>query len=103
MVRLKSPDELKTFLITTRLIRADQWSVIEGELTSGDDVAKALELMERRQILTNLQTRRILKGDTQGLVLGRYKLLYRNASGSFARVYRAEAVDDGATVALKLL
>lgn len=103
MVRLKSPDELKKFLITSRLIRADQWSAIEGEFTSGNDVAKALEIMERRQILTNLQTRRILKGETEGLVLGRYKLLYRNASGSFARVYRAEAVDDGAIVALKLL
>ncbi len=103
MVHLKSHEELKRFLITGRLIRADQWSEIEADVVNGETVPDVLSLMERRQILTNLQTKRILKGDIEGLVLGRYKLMYRNASGSFARVYRAEAIDDGSTVAVKLL
>ncbi|MEZ6123508.1 MAG: serine/threonine-protein kinase [Planctomycetaceae bacterium] len=103
MVKLKSSNELKSFLITSRLIRADQWTEIQPGLDSSAGVAEILDLMERRQILTSLQTGRILKGDTEGLVLGRYKLMYRNASGSFARVYRAEAIDDHSTVAVKLL
>ena len=103
MVQLKSQDELRKFLITSRLIRPEQWSDVEADLANGEGVSDVLNLMERRQILTNLQTKRILKGDTDGLVLGRYKLMYRNASGSFARVYRAEAVDDGSSVAVKLL
>ncbi|MEZ6130173.1 MAG: serine/threonine-protein kinase [Planctomycetaceae bacterium] len=103
MVRLKSTDELKTFLITSRLVPPRQWSAVQDELVNGEGVDEVLALLERRQILTSLQTRRILKGETEGLILGRYKLMYRNASGSFARVFRAEAVDDGSTVALKLL
>ena len=103
MVHLKSQDDLKRFLITSRLIRPEQWSELGANIVNGESVPDILSLMERRQILTSLQTKRILKGDTDGLVLGRYKLMYRNASGSFARVYRAEAVDDGSVVAVKLL
>ncbi len=103
MVHLKSQDDLKRFLITSRLIRPEQWTELSSGVGKNQSVAEVLALMERRQLLTNLQTKRILKGDTEALVLGRYKLLYRNASGSFARVYRAEAVDDGSMVALKLL
>ncbi|WP_145944055.1 serine/threonine protein kinase [Fuerstiella marisgermanici] len=90
-------------MITSRLVRMEQWKQIERELTNGESVAGVLSLMERRQLLTSLQTKRILKGTTDGLVLGNYKLLYRNASGSFARVYRAATLDDQQTVAVKLL
>lgn len=100
---LNTPEQLKRFLITSRLIRPEQWDEIEVELHGGQDAKEILQLMERRQILTTLQTKRIVKGDTDGLVLGRYKLMYRNASGSFARVYRAETVDGSETVAVKLL
>ena len=103
MVDLNSQDELKSFLIASQLLRADQWQQVEAELVNGEDVSAILQLMEGRHILTPLQTRRILKGDTEGLVLGNYKLLYRNASGGFARVYRAETVDGQETVAVKLL
>ena len=102
IVDLKTPEQLKRFLITSRLVRPDQWNAIEIELV-GQSTTDILQLMERRQILTTLQTKRIIKGDTDGLVLGRYKLMYRNASGSFARVYRAETVDGAETVAVKLL
>lgn len=102
MVQLNSIPDLKSFLITSRLLRPDQWKLVEPELNGGD-VKAALQLMERRQLLTSLQSQRILKGNTEGLVLGNYKLLYRNASGSFARVYRAATLDDSQVVAVKLL
>ena len=103
MVELKTPENLKRFLITSRLIRPDQWEEITDQLVNGEGVDEILQLMERRLLLTTLQTQRIKKGDVEGLVLGRYKLLYRNASGSFARVYRAETIDGAETVAVKLL
>ncbi len=103
MVEFTSKDDLKRFLITSQLVRMEQWKHVETELTNGQSIPDVLTLLERRQLLTSLQTQRILKGNTDGLVLGRYKLLYRNASGSFARVYRASTLDDQTTVAVKLL
>jgi eukaryotic-like serine/threonine-protein kinase len=70
---------------------------------AGQKLDAALTTLERRHLLTSLQIERIKKGDTDGLVLGDYKLLYRNASGSFARVYRAASVIDGTMIGLKLL
>ncbi|RLS33621.1 MAG: hypothetical protein DWH78_12525, partial [Planctomycetota bacterium] len=100
---IKSKDGLKSFLLTSRILSPSAWAKVEGEVAEIQDVAAVLQFLERRQLLTPFQTGRILKDETEGLVLGRYKLLYRNASGSFARVFRAECVDDGKTVALKLL
>ena len=81
MAQFTSIEALKKYLITSQILRLDQWQMIEGEFES-DSVADALKLMERRQLLTNLQAQRIAKGNTDGLVLGNYKLLYKNASGS---------------------
>ena len=103
MVHLNNQHELKRFLITSQLIRLDQWAEIKGALTAKTSASDVLSLMEGRQILTTLQTRRILKGETDGLILGNYKLMYKNASGSFARVYRAESLDGTQSVAVKLL
>lgn len=95
--------DLRRFLLTSRLLTQSDWEQVEAELRNGHSVPEILQLLERRHLLTPLQSGRILKGDTEGLVLGRYKLLYRNASGSFARVFRAATIDGNQTVALKLL
>ena len=62
-----------------------------------------LQVLESKNLLTSYQVSRIKKGETDGLVLGDYKLMYRNASGSFARVFRACSVTDGRMVGLKVL
>lgn len=103
MPQPKSQEDLRRFLISSRLIKASEWNQAARAWEPDTGVAEILEILERRQVLSNLQTGRILKGDTDGLVLGDYKLLYRNASGSFARVYRAAHVDTGQMVGLKLL
>jgi serine/threonine protein kinase len=103
MPQIKSKDGLKSFLLTSRLLSPTDWNAVEGQLEHSASVESMLQLLERRQMLTPLQTGRILKGETEGLVLGKYKLLYRNASGSFARVFRAASLDDNSVVALKLL
>src|SRR5207249_2695156 len=49
------------------------------------------------------QTSKLLKGDTEGYFLGGYRLLYKIASGSFGRVFRADEPETGRVVAIKVL
>jgi len=103
MPQITSKDGLKSFLLTSRLLSPNEWNSVDSQLNDSNSVESLLQILERRQLLTPLQTGRILKGETEGLILGKYKLLYRNASGSFARVFRAASLDDNRVFALKLL
>ncbi|CAN5250063.1 serine/threonine-protein kinase [soil metagenome] len=74
------------------------------ELDDRDAPAEAMaRFMERKGHITPLQTSRLLKGETDGYVLGGYRLLYKIASGSFGRVYRGSDPGTGAVVAVKVL
>src|SRR5262245_60981793 len=64
----------------------------------GGEAEPWLRLMERRNFLTPYQTAKLLKGDIDGFVLGGYRLLYKIASGSFGRVYRADDPRTGTVV-----
>jgi serine/threonine protein kinase len=59
--------------------------------------------LERKRYLTPYQSHKMLKGDEDGYFLGGYKILYKIASGSFGRVFRAEDPDTGRVVAIKVL
>lgn len=61
------------------------------------------KLMERKGLITPLQTSKLLKGDMDGYLLGGYRLLYKIASGSFGRVYRGDDPRTGQVVAIKVL
>lgn len=94
---------LEAFLLDQQLVQPEQLQDARRQLgreVTYDGLVKALE---QKTYLTSYQSQKLLKRDTEGLRLGRYKLLYRNAAGSFARVFRACSVDDGQTVALKVL
>ncbi|MCU0703770.1 MAG: serine/threonine-protein kinase [Fimbriiglobus sp.] len=60
-------------------------------------------LMERKRLLTPLQSGKLLKGESDGYFLGGYRLLYKIASGSFGRVYRGDDPRSGRVVAVKVL
>jgi serine/threonine protein kinase len=62
-----------------------------------------VRLLERKGFLTPWQGNKMLKGDTDGYVLGGYRLLYKVASGSFGRVYRGDDPRTGQIVAVKVL
>ncbi len=62
-----------------------------------------LRLLERKGLLTPWQSQKLLKGDADGFFLGGYRILYKIASGSFGRVYRAEDPQTGNIVAIKVL
>lgn len=100
----KNLRQLNTFLTRMHLVTAAQIETCLSELKpQQQDATHLLQLLESRSLLTSYQTGQLQNGDAEGLVLDGNKLLYRNASGSFARVFRAEAIDTGKMVGLKLL
>ena len=77
-----------------------------GELGVGDHtLEEMIRVMQRRGLVTTLQTEKILKGDRVGYFYGDYKVLYLIGAGTFARVYRAEKKNDdsGDIYAVKVL
>ncbi len=96
-------DELETVLLRLRLVDQSQLRECRALLPAGAEGSDLLETLERKGYLTSFQVQRLRSGEFEGLVLGNYKLLYRNASGSFARVYRACSVTDGQMVGIKVL
>jgi eukaryotic-like serine/threonine-protein kinase len=89
----------QTGLVTDEQLR-DCWD----ELDSGvHDPAMLLKLLERKGYITPWHSSKVLKGDTDGYFLGGYRVLYKIASGSFGRVFRAEDPRSGTVVAVKVL
>jgi eukaryotic-like serine/threonine-protein kinase len=73
---------------------------LDDRNASAVDMAR---LMERKGLVTPLQSSRLLKGETEGYILGGFRLLYKIASGSFGRVYRGDDPRTGQVVAIKVL
>ncbi|MEZ6070237.1 MAG: serine/threonine-protein kinase [Pirellulales bacterium] len=86
------------------LIDNRQMQAVWGELGTHEVPADdLLQLLVRRELLTNYQVERLVKGERSGYFYGSYKVLYRVATGSFARVYRSVDVNTNKIVALKVL
>ena len=100
----KNVDELRDLLVRQRLVEIGQFDECLMRLgAKADDATAVLKALEGKHLLTPFQISQIEKGETDLLLLGKYKLLYKNGSGSFARVFRACSVDTGEMVGLKLL
>lgn len=76
------------------------WSEVGGLEGTCEDLIRVLQ---RRELLTNLQVDRILKGERTGYFYGHYKILYLIGAGTFARVYRSVHRETGRVVAVKVL
>lgn len=57
----------------------------------------------RKQLLTNFQLEKVLKGDREGFFYGKYRVLYIGGAGTFARVFRAVDTQTNRVVAVKVL
>lgn len=97
-----SVDEISNTLLRHRLVSDNELMRARSDLRT-ESADEFLSLLIRRQILTDFQVDRIRAGETGILVIGGNKLLYRNASGSFARLYRGASLKDGSVVGIKLL
>ena len=76
------------------------WGSIGSRQLSGDEFR---QILERRELLTNYQSERMLRGDRTGFFYGDYKVLYLVGTGTFARVYRASHKTTGEIRAVKVL
>src|SRR3712207_3307659 len=90
---------LKLGLVTEAQLE-EAWEELGGK---GGEGKPLINVLERKGYLTPYLSGKFLKGDTDGYILGGYKLLYRIASGTFGRVFRAQDVQTGRVVAVKVL
>src|SRR5262245_44969365 len=67
------------------------------------DPESLMRVLERKGTLTPLQTFKLIRGDIDGYFLVGYRVLYKIASGSFGRVFRADDPRTGRMVAIKVL
>jgi serine/threonine protein kinase len=90
---------LKTGLVSEPQIQ-EAWEEI-GYRTNDAEVL--LQTLERKGFITPLQSSKVRKSEFTASSVGGYRLVYKIASGSFGRVYRAEDPHTGTVVAIKIL
>lgn len=95
--------QLEELLLRMRLVDVAHLQEAKRILGARANIEGLIRELEALGSLTSYQSGILRKGETDGLRVGAYKLLYRNASGSFARVFRGAAVDGGQMVAIKVL
>ena len=99
-----SLQNFQNYLIQSKLVESSHLQECMIRLQSrGQSIDGLIRELESRHLLTPYQVTKLRKRDLDGLLLGRYKLLYRNASGSFARVFRGVSLDDDAMIGIKVL
>src|SRR5438105_6740242 len=103
MVKLDGPTLAQQMLklgIVTEAQLQEGWDVLGQRVDEPEPLLRALE---RKGHLTPYQSQKLLKGDMDGYFIGGYRILYKIASGSFGRVYRADDPQSGRVVAIKVL
>ena len=99
-----SLQNFQNYLLHSKLVEPLPLQECMARLQSrGQSIDGLIRELENRHLLTPYQATKLRKRDLEGLLLGDYKLLYRNASGSFARVFRGVSAHDGRMVGIKVL
>lgn len=97
-----TPEEFITRIVAAGVAERMEINRVVGELGVGEvPLDEVIEQLQRRGVVTTLQTEKVLRGDRIGFFYGDYKVLYLIGAGTFARVYRAEK--DGQVFAVKVL
>jgi eukaryotic-like serine/threonine-protein kinase len=103
-MHFSSLQNFQNYLLQSKLVEASQLQQCMVRLQSrGQSIDGLIQELEAAHVLTPYQSSKLYKRDLDGLLLGKFKLLYRNASGSFARVFRGCSVNDGRMVGIKVL
>lgn len=99
-----SAEKFAQRVIDTNLLDERQiesiWSELGSREASGHEFKS---IAVRRQLLTNYQVEKLVRGDRTGFFYADYKTLYLVGTGTFSRVYRAVHRGTGEVVALKVL
>lgn len=99
-----TPEKLAQRISDAGLMDARQMESLWAELGTREvDLNTFTSLLLRKELLTNYQLDRLLKGERGGFFYGEYKVLYLVGTGTFARVYRAVNTRTGRIVAVKVL
>jgi eukaryotic-like serine/threonine-protein kinase len=96
-------NQLMQLILKLGLVSETQLQEALLELGHREAPEELLHVLERKAYLTPYQTGKLKKGDLDGFVVGGYRILYKIASGSFGRVYRADEPQTGRVVAIKVL
>ena len=95
MDKPSTPDEFARRISDLGLADRRMVELALNDLGVGDHgLNDVIDVMQRRGVVTTLQTEKILKGDRHGYYYGDYKVLYLIGAGTFARVYRASRDDE---------
>ena len=90
--------------IDLNLVDDRQLQSVWGDLGSDNVPPETLiQQFLRRELMTDYQVTKLLKGDRTGFYYGKYKVMYLVSAGTFARVYRAVEPKTGKVVAVKVL
>ena len=99
-----TPDELaermEQFELVSRSALDGVWTELGGHNVPLAEFGAAVV---RRELLTRYQFDRLMRGEHDGFLYGRAKILYQVGAGSFSRVFRAIHADTGRVLAVKVL
>jgi len=99
-----SAEQIAQLAFDLNLLDDRQLQSIWGEFGRRNVPAEEfVQFLLRRELLTNFQLERMLRGERAGYFYGDYRVLYLVAGGTFARVYRAAHKESGKLVAIKVL
>lgn len=99
-----SAEKLGQRITDTGLLESRELEAVWGELGTREvPLDQFTSLLMRRELLTNFQLDRLIRGERSGYFYGNYKVLYLTGTGTFARVYRAVERGTGRVVAVKVL
>jgi eukaryotic-like serine/threonine-protein kinase len=97
-------EELSQRIFDLRVLDARQIESVWAELRTRDVSLEDFQnYLLRKQLLTNYQLEKLLKGERDGYFYGKYRVLYIVGAGTFARVYRAVQIQTQRVVAIKVL
>src|SRR5262245_16282070 len=98
-----SAEKLAQRALELGVLDGRQMEVLQSELTPEASLDDFRSVVLRKELLTNFQLERLLKGERGGYFYGHYKVLYLAGTGTFARVYRAVNRENKKVYAVKVL
>src|SRR5438067_2508967 len=96
-------DTFLSHLRQSGLVADDELDAVLGRLPINDRGRPLARALVDHGLLTKFQAELLLVGRTNGFVLGQYRILDQLGQGGMGRVFKAEHVTMGRTVAIKVL